>query len=320
MPEPTEAAEPTNSSTVLHDIGKQRARLLVVDDQPVNIQIVHQIFADEHEVFMATSGAQALALCRSDPPDLILLDAVMPGMDGVEVCRRLKEHADTRDIPVIFVTGHNDQDAESACWNAGGVDFITKPLNPRTVRARVHVHLTLKLQTDLLRQMVFIDGLTGVANRRYFDERLSSEWRSAQRHSYPLALAMIDIDHFKRFNDTYGHPAGDEGLRKIAACIKRELNRPRDLAARYGGEEFACILPETDLAGAILTAKTIEQAVRDLRIVHQGSNPHSVLSISIGVASLLPKQDEHPNKLIAQADECLYEAKKAGRGRIWPEA
>lgn len=309
-----------NLSPGLPDIANQRARLLVVDDQPINIQIVHQIFADEHEVFMATSGAQALALCRSDPPDLILLDAVMPGMDGLEVCQRLKEHPDTRDIPVIFVTGHNDQDAESACWEAGGVDFITKPLNPPTVRARVRVHLTLKRQTDFLRQMVFVDGLTGVANRRYFDERLSSEWRSAQRHVYPIALAMIDIDYFKRFNDTYGHQAGDDCLRQVAHCIKNELNRPRDLAARYGGEEFACILPETDLAGAILTAKTITRAVQALRIPHSASAAGSTVSVSIGVASLLPKQDEHFNKLIANADQCLYEAKKAGRHQVWPSA
>lgn len=170
-----------------------RPRLLVVDDQPINIQTLYQIFHADHEVFVATSGEQALAFCRGNPlPDLILLDVVMPGLDGLAVCRQLKADPVLANIPVIFVTACMDPADETRALEAGGVDFITKPVNPMVVRARVKTHLTLKAQGDFLRSLVFIDGLTGVANRRRFDEALLSEWRQCQRVGTPLALLMID--------------------------------------------------------------------------------------------------------------------------------
>lgn len=209
--------------------------LLVVDDQPINIQALYRIFAPDHRVLMATSGAKALALCKEDPPDLILLDVVMPDMDGHEVCIRLQADEATRNIPVMFVTSHTDTDEETRGLQLGAVDFIAKPVNPAVVRARVKTHLTLKAQSDLLRQMVFIDGLTGVANRRCFDERFENEWRRSVRGGMPLALLMLDVDHFKRFNDRYGHQAGDQCLRQVASAIAGGLRRPGDLVARYGG-------------------------------------------------------------------------------------
>ena len=187
-----------------------RPRLLVVDDQPINIQTLYQVFHADHEVFVATSGEQALAFCRGNPlPDLILLDVVMPGLDGLAVCQQLKADPVLANIPVIFVTACMDPADETRALEAGGVDFITKPVNPMVVRARVKTHLTLKAQEDFLRSLVFVDGLTGVANRRRFDEALLSEWRQCRRAGTPLALLMIDIDHFKRYNDHYGHPTGD---------------------------------------------------------------------------------------------------------------
>jgi len=233
-------------NATLLDAADQRPCLLVVDDQPINIQALYRIFAPDHRVLMATSGAKALALCREDPPDLVLLDVEMPELDGYEVCARLKADEATRNIPVIFVTSHTDADEETKGLELGATDFIAKPVNPAVVRARVKTHLTLKAQSDLLRQMVFLDGLTGVANRRCFDERLDVEWRRAARSASPLALLMLDVDHFKRFNDCYGHQMGDECLRQVAAAIKGSLVRPGDVVARYGGEEFACILPATD--------------------------------------------------------------------------
>jgi len=161
--------------------GEERPRLLVVDDQRANIQALCQAFQADHKLQMATSGEQALALCRSQPPDLILLDVVMPGMDGFEVCRQLKADDATQDIPVIFVTGLHDEEDETRGLDVGGADFISKPINPRIVRARVKTQLTMKRQSDLLRQWVYIDGLTGVCNRRCFDEHLQREWASAMR-------------------------------------------------------------------------------------------------------------------------------------------
>ena len=212
----TGIAEITSPFTSLLDRPAKIPCILVVDDQPINIQALYRIFAPDHRVLMATSGAKALELCKEDPPDLVLLDVVMPEMDGHELCARLKAHEATRDIPVIFVTSHTDAEEETKGLELGAVDFIAKPVNPAVVRARVRTHLTLKAQSDLLRQMVFMDGLTGVANRRCFDERLDTEWRRAVRSGLPLALLMLDVDHFKRFNDRYGHqrrsaPAGRLG-------------------------------------------------------------------------------------------------------------
>jgi diguanylate cyclase (GGDEF)-like protein len=289
--------------------------LLVVDDQAINIQALYRIFAPDHRVLMATSGAKALALCKEDPPDLVLLDVVMPEMSGHEVCTRLKADEATRDIPVMFVTSHTDADEETMGLQLGAVDFIAKPVNPAVVRARVRTHLTLKAQSDLLRQMVFIDGLTGVANRRCFDKRLDTEWRRAARGSSPLALLMLDVDHFKRFNDRYGHQVGDECLREVAAAIKGGLLRPGDMVARYGGEEFACILPDTDFEGALAVGAAIEQAVRALKIAHADSDVSGVVSVSVGVAMGLSGGDAGPADLLALADAQLYRAKECGRGR-----
>ena len=294
-----------------------RAKLLVVDDEPINIQAVHQIFAAEHDVFMATRGEQALAFCSATPPDLILLDVVMPGMDGLEVCRRLREHPSTRNIPVIFITGYAGSEEENDCWDAGGVDFVSKPVNPTTLRNRVRAQLTLKFQADRLREMAMIDGLTGVANRRYFDERLEAEWRRCARSGGPLALLLLDVDYFKRFNDHYGHLSGDDCLRRIALTVKACLHRPFDLVARYGGEEFACILPETNLEGARRTAQAIESAVRAEKIEHARSTIGNVVTVSIGIGCVQPSRDGAIADLLASADARLYRAKESGRGQVY---
>jgi len=228
-----------------------RPRLLVVDDQPANIQVLYQILSSDYQVFMATSGAQALALCAARQPDLVLLDLIMPDMDGYQVCQRLKEDAVTRDIPVIFITAQTDESAEEMGFDLGAVDFISKPINPRIVKARVKTHLMLKAQSDLLRSWAYLDGLTGVHNRRFFDERVNAEMGRAIRNQTPLSLVMLDVDFFKRFNDHYGHQAGDDCLRRVAGTLKNSLMRGGDHVARYGGEEFVCLLPDTDFAGAM---------------------------------------------------------------------
>jgi PleD family two-component response regulator len=172
---------------------QRRPRLLVVDDQPTNIELLYRLFADEYQVFMATNGPQALAKVEAEPPDLILLDWVMPDMNGLAVCEALKSNPDTRDIPVLFVTASHAPEEETRALEVGGVDFITKPINPAAVKARVKTHLTLKLQTDLLKRMAFLDGLTGIFNRRYFDDRLSTEMARAARDGRQLGLVLIDV-------------------------------------------------------------------------------------------------------------------------------
>ncbi len=298
------------------EVEKRRGRILIVDDQPLMIRVIHQIFADEHELFMATSGQQALEFCQNNPPDLVLLDVVMPGMDGLETCRRLKQDERTASIPVIFVTGQTTEDEENECWDAGCVDFVNKPVNARTLVKRVRSHLTLKFQSDLLRRMAMLDGLTKLANRRYFDQHLSQEWRRCKRAGKPLSLIMLDIDHFKKYNDSLGHQQGDDSLRMVASAIGKTAHRPADLVARYGGEEFVVILPETDLAGAANIGELIEESVRDLQIQHPTSPVSSVLTVSIGVASVIPGESNSPELLIQAADQHLYLAKKRGRGQV----
>lgn len=296
--------------------GLRQPCLLVVDDQPVNVQALYQAFAADHQVLMATSGEQALALCASRQPDLVLLDVEMPGMDGHQVCRRLKADAATRDIPVIFVTAHDDEAAETQGLEAGAVDFISKPVNPRIVRARVRTHLTLKAQSDLLRQWVYLDGLTGVHNRRHFDEQLASEWARSLRHGTDLSVLLLDVDFFKAYNDRYGHQAGDECLRLVAACLRQGLKRPGDLMARYGGEEFACLLPDTPLPGALAFARQVAADVAALGVAHAGSAVAGVVTVSVGVCTKPFDGVGTAAALLREADAQLYLAKTRGRNQV----
>ncbi len=297
----------------------RRPRLLVVDDQAANIQTLYQAFHVDHQVLMATGGEQALKLATAQQPDLVLLDVVMPGMDGYAVCRALKAEQSTRDIPVIFVTANDDEAAETLGLELGAVDFIRKPINPNIVRARVKTHLTLKAHADLLRQWVYLDGLTGVSNRRAFDERLASEWSRAARNGSALSVVLLDVDFFKRFNDHYGHQAGDDCLRQVAACLRRSVRRPADLVARYGGEEFACVLPETDAAGAQALARQLCSNVAALALPHGASDVAGVVTVSLGVATRpaqKPRDSDQADALLRCADALLYEAKSTGRNRV----
>jgi diguanylate cyclase (GGDEF)-like protein len=282
---------------------------------------MYQAFAGEYQVFMATSGAQALSICNDNPPDLVLLDVVMPGMDGFEVCTKLKASESLRHIPVIFVTAHTDPAQETHGLSLGAVDFISKPVNPAVVRARVQTHLTLKFQSDLLRKLVFLDGLSGVFNRRYFDQQLQTEWARSSRSVTALSLILIDVDFFKAFNDLYGHQTGDDCLRSIAASLKSALKRPADLVARYGGEEFVCILPETAFADAMTLAQDLEQKVQALKIPHEGSSVAPHVTISLGVASTVADApcNGTPAALLSLADGQLYKAKQSGRARVCGE-
>ena len=313
--------DPSDPHDTLLNAVKGRPKLLVVDDQPINIQVIHQIFSADCQVFMATSGAQALSICKDNPPDLVLLDVVMPGMDGFEVCAKLQADETTKNIPVIFVTAHADASQETLGLATGAVDFISKPVNPAVVRARVKTHLTLKFQSDLLRQLVFLDGLTGVFNRRYFDQQLAKEWARATRNESALSVILVDVDFFKHFNDLYGHQCGDDCLKSIALALKTALRRPGDLVARYGGEEFVCVLPDTPFNEAIVFANHLKAVIRTLELPHADSKVGPFVTISLGVASRVESGDSgvttasDPTELVSLADARLYRAKSRGRGQ-----
>jgi diguanylate cyclase (GGDEF)-like protein len=249
-----------------------KGRILIVDDAMENIQILHHALQDDHDVLFAMNGVKAIEIAQNQRPDLILLDAVMPEMDGYAVCAALRALPATRDIPIIFVTALKTPEDETRALDAGAADFISKPVNAAVVRARVRTQMTVKRQSDALRALTLTDGLTGVANRRAFDETLDTEWRRCGRALVPVALIMVDIDHFKNFNDEYGHQAGDECLRKVSAAMRRAAARPQDLVARYGGEEFALLLPHQDTAGAEVVARKLLEEVALLGICHAKSS------------------------------------------------
>ena len=293
---------------------QDRPTLLVVDDDPVNVQALYRVFAEDHQVLMATTGEQALEMCLTRQPDLVLLDVLMPDLDGYEVCRRLKQDAATRDIPVIFVTAHNDTAAEAQGLDLGAADFISKPIHPKIVRARVRTQLTVKAHVDLLRHMAFVDGLTGIHNRRHFDAQLALEWSRASRAGRPLSVLLGDVDFFKKYNDQYGHQAGDDCLRRVATVMRATLKRPADLVARYGGEEFACVPPDTDLVGALHLAEQLAAAVRGEGIAHTASGAAEIVTLSIGAACGLPGAGSAA-ELLQAADQQLYRAKEQGRNQ-----
>lgn len=302
-----------------HELRKQK--VLVVDDEPTNIQALGSLLKDEYRIQVGKSGEKALAIVNDEQvslPDLILLDIQMPGMDGYEVCRRLKGDPKTEDIVVIFVTARDSVSDEEYGLQLGAVDYISKPINPAIVRARVDTHMNLKRKTDMLERFALIDGLTGIHNRRYFDEQLEKEIGRNFRTGSSLSVIMMDIDHFKEFNDHYGHGAGDHCLKEVARSLTDTLSRPGDTLCRYGGEEFVALLPGSDRAGAGVVAERLRQAVESLSIANQYSGVGDVVTLSLGVASVEPtgEQKTTVESLLKRADEALYTAKRAGRNRF----
>jgi diguanylate cyclase (GGDEF)-like protein len=294
--------------------------LLVIDDDPGSVQVLGRMLAGLGHLRFALSGADALALAQASAPDVMLVDAEMPGMNGFELCARMKAEPALAEVPVIFVTSHGDAETEVAGFAAGAADFIRKPPVAEVVRARVGMQLRLKALADALRRTALTDGLTGVANRRRFDEDLHAECERAQRSGDTLSLLMIDVDHFKPFNDHYGHVGGDALLRQVAAVLQSVVQRPADCVARYGGDEFALLLPQTPLDGALALAQRAVDGVAALRTPHAGSSVGPVVTVSVGVAAARRTVDGlhtplAADALVEAADQALYAAKRAGRGR-----
>ncbi|MBW2303985.1 MAG: PleD family two-component system response regulator [Deltaproteobacteria bacterium] len=295
----------------------KKQTILIVDDAPANIKVLGEALRDEYKVRMAVSGSKGLEIATSsNPPDLILLDIVMPDLDGYEVCRRLKAMKSTQNIPIIFITGKTEEEDETKGLELGAVDYITKPFSLPIVKARVRTHMELKRHRDLLENLSTLDGLTGIPNRRRFDEFLEREWSRALREPELLSLVLMDIDFFKAFNDTYGHGAGDDCLRKVAKTLSVQAKRPMDFVARYGGEEFVCVLPGTDLDGAIQVAENMRRKIESLNIPHSRSAVADRVTISLGVATTIPSKRLRPQDLVEGADKALYKVKNGGRNRV----
>jgi diguanylate cyclase (GGDEF)-like protein len=292
-------------------------RILIVDDIPDNLRVLSSMLTDEGlDISTATNGQRALRIARNYPPDLILLDIMMPGMDGYEVLAALRDIPGLRDVPVIFVTALADTENEIRGLELGAVDFITKPFSEAVVRLRVRTQLELKRQRDILGRLSYLDGLTGVSNRRAFDERLDVEWRRASRFGQSLGLLIVDVDFFKSYNDLYGHLAGDECLRRIAAALDALVPRAGDCFARFGGEEFAALLYAVDSRSLQHIAEDLRRAVESLHICHGGSRVSPWVTVSIGGGLFRPGRDADPTILIGRADRQLYAAKEGGRNRV----
>ncbi|TQV87209.1 GGDEF domain-containing response regulator [Aliikangiella coralliicola] len=287
----------------------EKAVILIVDDSATNIQMTAALLKDKYRLKVATDGERCLELALSDPvPDLILLDVVMPKMDGYEVCRKLKESQLTRDIPVIFVTGRNEEEDEEYGLTLGAVDYVAKPIRPIILEARVDTHVTLKVQRDQLTNLAMRDQLTGAYNRHYLVEDANRKVSEAQRFQSPLSLLMLDIDHFKVINDQYGHQTGDRVLKSVAKVIQKQC-RQEDSVARFGGEEFVILMPHCDMDQAKEKAENIRQSLIKLR-------PFDIeVTVSIGVAELSSKSEKF-EALLSRADSAVYQAKENGRNNV----
>lgn len=293
----------------------RQARILVVDDSRVNLQVMEG-YLDQtgYRIELATNGADALALAWGNPPDVVLLDVQMPGMDGYEVCAQLKRDPRTTNVPIMFVTANALDDREMLKgYELGAVDYLRKPFLRDELLARLQVMVRLKQHQAELERKAYLDSLTGLPNRRHLSDRLEEELARARRHTHELSVLLLDLDHFKEVNDTHGHDAGDHVLAEIGRLLGKHV-RQEDVVGRYGGEEFAFVLPETGLAPAVLLAQRIRRSVADYTMSYEGTAIS--MSASIGAASFPMLPIESSRELLRYADEALYRAKRSGRNQV----
>lgn len=319
--------------------------ILLIDDSIENLRLVSTMLQSEgYKVKKAINGKVALQSLEVIEPDLILLDINMPGMDGYEVCETLKRHKKYQSIPVIFMSAAGEVFNKVKAFHVGAIDYITKPFQLEEVLIRVENQLNQKrlyqqlqqhnalLKTEIderlriekalteanqtLELLASLDGLTGIPNRRCFDEYIATEWQRCLRGSFLLSLILIDVDFFHRYNENYGHLAGDDCLKKVATILANVSQRATDLPARYGGEEFVIVLPHTSQMGARTIAEEMQKAIAEQRIPHRKSSVSNYLTISIGVATTIPDHQEGMADFINLADQALFKAKKLGRDRV----
>lgn len=290
-------------------------KILIVDDSAVQAAQLKAILEDEYDVTAVQTAEDGLCRVRSESYSLVLLDVVMPGMDGFTLLKKLQEEIITQSIPVILITSLSDVEDERRGLILGAVDYITKPFNAVIVKARVHNHIKLYGYRRQAERQSMTDRLTGIANRRQYERRSIAKWQEAVRLQVPFSICMFDIDHFKRFNDTFGHPAGDQVISAVAKTAARHLHRHTDFVARYGGEEFVALSLGNSSEKVFAHLKKVRQAVEDLHIPHDPSVAEWV-TVSIGGVTVVPPVDSSYAFYLNVADTMLYDAKKHGRNRV----
>lgn len=299
--------------------------LLIEDEAVMRLQIRHFLEKSSYQIIEATNGREGIDACKVFQPDIVLLDAMMPIMDGFECCAQLQALPGADHTPILMITGLEDQISVDRAFAAGATDYVTKPIHWAVLRQRVRRLIQqsqllkqLEVAAEVFQRLASIDALTQLANRMMFDTYLDQEWRRMFRNGEPLSILLCDVDLFKIYNDVHGHQLGDQCLRQVAQVIGDVAQRPGDLAARYGGEEFAIILSNTFLPGAVHVAELLQARMRSLQLPHPDSTVKPYVTLSVGITSASSEQIARflPEDLIAAADRALYQAKAAGRDRI----
>lgn len=296
--------------------------LLVEDSATLRYAMRNYILEAGHTPLMASTGEEALQLLENTPVDMIIMDVEMPGLNGFETTRLIREWLAGHWIPIIFVTGRNEDEAYREGIDVGGDDYLIKPVSFMVLKAKIRAMERIADMRDQLNRLNAeleaisqLDSLTHIYNRRTFNELAAQQWGLANRQQYAISALMIDVDHFKLYNDHYGHPAGDTCLKQITQAIKSCLLRPSDLLGRYGGEEFVVLLPNSDTLGALRVAETIQDAIRHIHIKHDASPTDELVTVSVGGATCLRTTGHKLEELIKGADRALYKVKRAGRNR-----
>jgi diguanylate cyclase (GGDEF)-like protein len=294
---------------------EKKFRILIIDDEEININILTEYLKSEYEVVCARNGESALNIIQEHEPNLILLDIVMPGMNGFEILKKIKNIPSIMSIPVIFITGSNDTEDEEKGLALGAVDYITKPFNPSIVKARINTHLKLSEYIITIEKQCMLDALTGLPNRRGFDNRMDIEWGRASREKTPLGMIILDLDNFKKYNDTYGHPQGDILLKVVSDIINNTIKRATDFASRWGGEEFVVLLPGTDKDGTLNVAEQIRINIKKAQVPFSDGSITNI-TVSCGGLSIIPSEEDSISDTIEKADQLLYSAKKNGKDQV----
>jgi diguanylate cyclase (GGDEF)-like protein len=306
--------EPYAENTGTMDINKKNS-LLIVDDDRSNLMMLSGILKEDYAIRVASDGESAIRIAEQYLPDLILLDVLMPDMDGYQVFTALQNSDITSHIPVIFITGLNNTDDEKRGLQLGAADYISKPFDDMVVKLRIHHQIRIINQLRTIERLSMIDQLTGIHNRRSFDERLREVWKTSTREEKSISLLIVDVDHFKNYNDTFGHPQGDIALCSVAQALTQTLNRASDLVARWGGEEFVVLLPNTDINGGLYVSEEMRRNVETLKILRDDGFITS-LTVSIGLNSHKPTMLCSVDDFFSRADKALYAAKTTGRNKV----
>ncbi|OGQ95052.1 MAG: diguanylate cyclase response regulator [Deltaproteobacteria bacterium RIFOXYD12_FULL_57_12] len=316
-----------------------RITVLLIDDQAIIAEAVRRALSSEKDIdfHYCQNPTEAIQMATQIKPTVILQDLVMPEIDGLMMVRFFRVKPETAQVPIIVLSTKEEPEIKSEAFSLGANDYLVKLPAKVELIARIRYHsrsyINLKERDEAfqalqesqkrlaeanrtLQRLSSLDGLTGIANRRSFDETLHKEWQRAMRQGTPLSLIMLDIDFFKLYNDHYGHQGGDDCLKSVAAALEGSLQRETDFLARYGGEEFSAVLPETDQAGALKIAEGMRAAVQEKKLAHAKSKVSDHVSISVGVGTCIPKRDGKPEALISSADQALYKAKEEGRNRV----